>query len=351
MAGTGEKALGLIRSYDGPALRMMEVCGTHTHEIFRLGVRSILPSQVRLISGPGCPVCVTGPEYIDQAVWLALEKGVQVCTFGDLVRVPGSRMSLAQARARGGNIKVVYSADDALDLAREHPDQETVFLSVGFETTTPAACLAVEAAEAEGVKNFSLLTANKTMPGAYRMLKDSVDVFLYPGHVNAIAGNGAARAMLGEGVSGVVTGFTAAEILTAIALALVHFKEGKPFFVNAYPRVVKEEGNLRARALVDRLMEPVDARWRGLGTIPGSGLELRRQYQAFDARKKFAVPVMEGRVDPACRCGQVLTGALTPGQCPLFGRACTPLHPVGACMVSGEGACSAFYQYGRQGEE
>ena len=221
-----------------------------------------------------------------------------------------------------------------------------VFLSVGFETTTPASCLAVEQAMERGLTNFSLLTANKTMPSAYQALKGSADVFLYPGHVNAITGTAVCEALTEQGVSGVVTGFTAAEILTALALAIKKSREGKPFFVNAYPRVVTREGSVEARTLMDRLLEPCDTEWRGLGVIPGSGVRLREAYAAYDARKKFALPEIRGRGNPACRCGDVLQGKCRPCDCKVFGTGCTPEHPVGACMVSNEGACSAYYQYG-----
>ena len=347
MAGAGTMtAREIITSYDGPKLRIMEVCGTHTHEIFRLGIRKLLPEQIELISGPGCPVCVTQVGFIDEAVLLALDHHATVCTFGDLVRVPGTEMSLAGARAKGARVQVVYSPLDAVDYAAGHPEEQVVFLSVGFETTTPASCLAVEQAMERGLTNFSLLTANKTMPSAYQALKGSADVFLYPGHVNAITGTAVCEALTEQGVSGVVTGFTAAEILTALALAIKKSREGKPFFVNAYPRVVTREGSVEARTLMDRLLEPCDTEWRGLGVIPGSGVRLREAYAAYDARKKFALPEIRGRGNPACRCGEVLQGKCRPCDCKVFGTGCTPEHPVGACMVSNEGACSAYYQYG-----
>lgn len=347
MAGAGTvTAREIITSYDGPKLRIMEVCGTHTHEIFRLGIRKLLPEQIELISGPGCPVCVTQVGFIDEAVLLALDHHATVCTFGDLVRVPGTEMSLAGARAKGARVQVVYSPLDAVDYAAGHPEEQVVFLSVGFETTTPASCLAVEQAMERGLTNFSLLTANKTMPSAYQALKGSADVFLYPGHVNAITGTAVCEALTEQGVSGVVTGFTATEILTALALAIKKSREGKPFFVNAYPRVVTREGSVEARTLMDRLLEPCDTEWRGLGVIPGSGVRLREAYAAYDARKKFALPEIRGRGNPACRCGEVLQGKCRPCDCKVFGTGCTPEHPVGACMVSNEGACSAYYQYG-----
>ena len=338
-------AAEIIRGYSGPPVRIMEVCGTHTHEIFRLGIRGLLPPQAELISGPGCPVCVTPVGFIDEAVWLAEQKDVTVTTFGDLVRVPGSDKSLAAARAEGARVQVVYSPVDAVSYAEEHPEEEVVFLSVGFETTTPAGCLAVSLAQKKGITNFSLLTANKTMPNAYTALKGSADVFLYPGHVHAITGTALLEEMKEQGVSGVVAGFTAKELVTALAVALTGFERGEAFFVNAYPRVVKPEGTPDAVELINRLMEPCDSEWRGLGMIEGSGLKLRAEYADYDARIKYDMPHIEGRPNPACRCGDVLQGKIRPDQCPVFGKGCTPLHPVGACMVSDEGACSAYYQY------
>ena len=336
----------IITSYQGPKLRIMEVCGTHTHEIFRLGLRKLLPEQIDLISGPGCPVCVTQVGFIDEAIMLALDHHVTICTFGDLVRVPGTKMSLADARAKGGNIKVVYSPLDAVDYAIEHPEEQVAFLAVGFETTTPAACMTVDRAKAEGITNFSLLTANKTMPRAYEALKNSADVFLYPGHVNAITGTQLCEELAENGISGVVTGFTPMELMTAMAVAIRKSQEGKPFFVNAYPRVVTREGSREAQNLVAKGMEPCDTEWRGLGIIPGSGLKLREEYADWDARLKFKLPKVTGKGNPACRCGDILQGKCKSTDCPLFGKACTPEHPVGACMVSNEGACSAYYQYG-----
>lgn len=335
----------ILASYDGRPLRIMEVCGTHTHEIFRLGIRKMLPAQVELISGPGCPVCVTPVGFIDEAIWLA-EHGATITTFGDLVRVPGTSGSLATARAAGARVQVVYSPLDAVDYAREHTDEQVVFLSVGFETTVPASCLAAKQALDEGLTNFSLLTANKTMPNAYAALRDSADVFLYPGHVHAIIGTALCEDLVAQGVSGVLAGFTAKELVTALAVAVAKGATGEPFFVNAYPRVVRPEGTPQAVALIDELMEPCDTEWRGLGVIPQSGLKLRDKFATVDARRVFNMPAIEGRANPACRCGEILRGSCKPSDCPLFGRVCTPQHPVGACMVSGEGACSAYYQYG-----
>lgn len=337
----------IIQSYDGPKLRIMEVCGTHTHEIFRLGIRSLLPESIELISGPGCPVCVTPVGYIDEAVMLALEHGAVICTFGDLIRVPGTKMSLAGARAEGAQLRVVYSPLDAVEFAKGNPEKQVVFLAVGFETATPASCLAVKKAKEAGLKNFSLLVANKTMPNAYQALKGSADAFLYPGHVHAIIGNSLCEKLAQEdGISGVVTGFTAKELLEALAVVVEKSKEGKPFFQNCYLRVVREEGNPAAQKVIAEVMESCDSEWRGLGVIPGSGQRLREEYKNYDARIKFRLPKVEGRSNPACRCGEVLQGKCRPSDCKVFGKGCTPQHPIGACMVSNEGACSAYYQYG-----
>ena len=336
----------IIESYKGRPLRIMEVCGTHTHEIFRLGIRRILPENIILISGPGCPVCVTPAGYIDEAIFLALEKKALICTFGDLIRVPGSEKSLAKARAEGAEIKAVYSPLDALELAEKNPDKEVVFLAVGFETTVPGACLAVKKAAETGIKNFSILTANKTMPYAYQALKGSADAFLFPGHVSVITGTQIYEDLCREGVSGIVCGFTADEVLTAIATIVELSQKNEPFFRNCYTRVVTGEGNKAAVKLIHEVMEECDAKWRGLGVIPSSGLLLREKYAFYDARKRFAVPEMNGEGNKGCQCGRVLKGEIKPCECPLFGKACTPLNPVGACMVSNEGACSAYYQYG-----
>ena len=341
-----KKARDIITSYQGKPLRIMEVCGTHTHEIFRLGLRKLLPEQVDLISGPGCPVCVTAIGFIDEACWLALEKNCIICTFGDLIRVPGTKMSLAGARAKGAEVKPVYSPLDSLAIAEENPDRQVVFLAVGFETTTPSACITVKKAKQKGLTNFSILTANKTMPNAYQALVGSADAFLYPGHVNAITGNAVCQKLCNEqGVSGVVAGFTAGELLTALATTIRLLEKGEPFFRNCYPRVVKDEGNLSAQKLMQEVMQPCDSEWRGLGVIHDSGMKLRSEFADFDARIKHDMPNIVGKPNPACRCGEVLQGKCKPSDCKVFGKGCTPLHPIGACMVSDEGACSAYYQY------
>jgi len=339
-----ETAKSIITNYDGPNLRIMEVCGTHTHAIFRLGIRSLLPESITLISGPGCPVCVTPVTYIDEALYLA-NAGVTLCAFGDLLRVPGTNGSLATARSEGANIQIVYTALDAIAYAAEHPDESVTFLSVGFETTTPAACLAIQQAEALHLKNFTLLTANKTMDAAYLAMAGSCDAYLYPGHVCTITGAEVPRALTKKGISGAIAGFTAAELLTAIAAIVKKSQTGKPFLVNAYPRVVTETGSPAARNLLATYLEPVDAEWRGIGILPGSGLALRDSYAAYDARRVHHIPPQKGQPNPACRCGDILRGACTPKDCPLYAKTCTPDHPIGACMVSREGTCSAWYQY------
>ena len=337
-----------LENYDGPEVRIMEVCGTHTHEIFRQGIRNFLSPKINLISGPGCPVCVTPASYIDEAVYLALEKGCTITTFGDLVRVPGNVKSLQQARAEGGKVKVVYSPIDAEKYAKVHPEEQVVFLSVGFETTTPSDVISVQNAIKDKINNFALLTANKTMPGAYEAMASSTDAYLYPGHVHAIIGTQLCKDMAAKGVSGTIAGFTGEELLTALGITVMKLAEGKPFFVNAYPRVVTDEGSPVACAIVDKYLQPCDAEWRGIGMIPDSGVELKDEYADYDARKKHSIPKMEYEKKTGCRCGNVLQGQIKPNQCPLFGKVCNPDHPVGACMVSDEGACSAFYMYGGQ---
>ena len=343
-----KSAREIIQSYDGPKVRIMEVCGTHTHEIFRLGVRNILPDNIELISGPGCPVCVTPVGFIDEAVYLAEKHNCTITTFGDLIRVPGSEKSLAGARSEGTRVLPVYTPTDACKYAAEHPEEQVVFLAVGFETTTPSACMAVKMAAEQGLDNFSILTANKTMTNAYRALKGSADAFLYPGHVNAITGADSCAQLVEEGIYGVVAGFTAKEILAALAVTIVKLQEGKPFFKNCYPRVVTDEGSIPGKRMMEEIMEPCDSEWRGLGIIPQSGLRLREEYAAYDARKKFNLPEIKGRPNPACRCGDVLQGKCTPADCKVFGRGCTPLHPIGACMVSNEGTCAAWYAYRKE---
>jgi hydrogenase expression/formation protein HypD len=331
---------------------LMEVCGTHTMSVARTGLRSLLPENIRLLSGPGCPVCVTGVGFVDAAVAYARRPDTIVCTFGDLVKVPGSSSSLARERARGADVRVLYSPAETLAIAKENPDKLALFLGVGFETTTPTVAALVDAVVENGVANFALLSAHKTMPRALRALctgEVRLDGFLLPGHVSVVTGLGIYRFVAEEfGLACAVTGFEAADILEGVLALVRQVNAGEPRVENAYPRAVAEGGNPRARALVDRYFQACDADWRGLGVIGGSGLELRGEFASVDALRAYPVEVEEP-VEPAgCRCGDVLRGAIHPAECPLYKNPCNPGEPKGACMVSSEGACAAAYRYGAQ---
>lgn len=344
-----EEVVAQIKKYRGRPLVFMEVCGTHTMSIFQNGIRDLLPPDIELVSGPGCPVCVTPVGFVDAAVDLAEKPEVVLTTFGDMLRIPGSRSSLALEKAAGAEIQVVYSPLDAVLLAESKPDRQVVFLSVGFETTTPVTALALRQAAEKQLSNFFVLTANKTMPAAMEMLarQGRIDGFLLPGHVCAISGLAEYEAMALEyGIPGVAAGFEPLDLLQALLLLsrLAETREGR--VVNQYARVVRPEGNKKAKEIVKQVFEPCNAQWRGLGCIEGSGLCLRKEYEAFDAWKHFKLEPVQGMEPEGCRCGQVLMGNLKPDACPLFGKACTPAKPVGACMVSSEGTCAAYYRYG-----
>lgn len=321
---------------------IMEVCGTHTQTIMKNGIRSLLPSGVRLISGPGCPVCVTPEGYIDAAIILALEHDVHILTFGDLLRVPGTKMSLLEAKAQGANIKIVYSPLDAVKYATENKNIKVVFLSIGFETTTPGSALAVKEAKRLGLNNFYLLTSLRTMPKALELLlgqSERPDAFLFPGHVSAITGVGMFRQLCdSHGLTGVCAGFEAAEVIASIIYMLINY-DNRPFCHNLYTRVVSEQGNLEAQALINDVFTPCDIHWRGFGEIKGSGLCLSDKYKSQDAAEAFGLKISEASVNNGCICGEIMRGIKDPNQCPLFGIACTPQSPKGACMVSTEGAC------------
>ncbi len=346
-----EKLLRKIRSFQGEEVSLMEVCGTHTMAIGRHGLRGMVPSWLRLLSGPGCPVCVTTQEDIDRAVAIALEYPVTVTTFGDMFRVPGTRMSLERARSEGASVKMVYSPANALELARRDPSREVLFLGVGFETTTPTVAAALLEAARLGVENFSILPLAKTVPPALETIlssgKAKVDGFILPGHVCAITGT-APFLFLAEkyGKPGVVTGFEPVDILQGIAMLLEMIRRGEPSVEIQYKRVVSPEGNPRAREFVERVFRPCDAAWRSIGTIPLSGLAPGEGFEVFDGTGRFPVSLPEPRENPACLCGEVLMGAALPADCPLFGKACLPESPVGPCMVSSEGTCAAHYKYG-----
>lgn len=332
----------------GP-FRVMEVCGSHTMAIARYALRDLLPPRIELISGPGCPVCVTAPGYLDTAIELA-RRGAALFTFGDLLRAPGSIESLADARAGGAAVVVCASPLAAVDAARAEPSREVVFLAVGFETTVAPILSAAAAAERDGLRNFSLLTAFKCIPPALEALAGdpalAIDAFLLPAHVSAIIGASAyAPFVRAHRRPCAIAGFEPLDILDGVEALLRQAVAGAPAVENRYNRVVRDAGNPRAQRLIAEWLVPDDAAWRGIGVIPASGLRLRAEKSAFDATRRFGLAVRTGRPNPACRCGDVLKGVLRPEQCPLFGRACRPERPVGPCMVSSEGSCAAALRY------
>ncbi len=344
-----EKILEELKNYDGRPLRLMEVCGSHTAAIARYGIKEMISQKIRLISGPGCPVCVTASSYIDRLISLA-EKGNVIVTFGDLMRVPGSSGSLAEARGRGSDVRMVYSPLDVIGMARSEPAKTFVFAAVGFETTIPVYTLLLEELEDGGTENVRLLTALKHMvPVIERLLSDGceVDGFLAPGHVSVITGEDEfCETAKKYGVSFAVAGFSADEILTGI-WGLVKMAAGNEASVrNFYSSVVTKEGNTRAKEKIERFFERKDAYWRGIGNIPDSGSCLKKEYEKYDAGS-FGL-VKDEKYDELCCCDKILTGRMDPFECPLFGKKCTPLSPRGACMVSSEGNC--FSEYGRAGE-
>ena len=348
------RLLGEIRQLTAgreKTLRLMEVCGTHTVSIFRAGLRQLLPAEVELVSGPGCPVCVTPDGYMDAAIAYAGMEDVIVSTFGDMLKVPGSSSSLAEAMARGGDVRIVYSPLDALTIAKENPDKKVVFLAVGFETTAPTAAAAVLAAERENADNFFLLPAQKLVPPAIRALladEDArIDGFILPGHVAVVTGSEYFSFLAEEyHLPGVVAGFSPTELLRGI-YRLVRQAAGEARIENEYKSVVRPEGNPAAQEMMARVYETCAAEWRGLGTIPASGLRLRDMYRRFDfsAARPLDLPPAPPKKS-GCRCGEVLRGKITPKECKLFGTACVPEHAAGPCMVSAEGVCAAWHKYG-----
>lgn len=332
-------------------IRIMEFCGGHTHAIFRFGLRELLADAVELRSGPGCPVCVTASADLDRAIALADAPDVLLATFGDMVRVPGSAGDLQAARARGADVRIVYSPADAVALAREHPQREVVFLGVGFETTAPGIAAALLQAEAERIPNFSVLSLHKLTPPATRAIlaagEIALDGILGPGHVSAIIGSAAWEFLPREyGIPVAISGFEPLDLLSAIAALVRAAVQNEPAVINTYARGVRPQGNPVALDLLARVFEVDAAEWRGFGSIPASGLSLRATFAHRDAARRFPVEVTPSREPPGCRCGEVLRGIITPPECALYGRICTPRHPIGPCMVSAEGACAAYYQYG-----
>ena len=334
----------------GRTVRLMEVCGTHTMAIFRAGLRSLLPENIRLLSGPGCPVCVTPMGYVDAAVALSQRPDVTVTTFGDMVRVPGTESSLERERGRGADVRIVYSPLDALRLAQERPDRKVVFLGIGFETTAPATAVTLLEARRRGAGNFLLFSAHKVVPPALRALLASdtvaLDGFILPGHVSVVLGAAPYEFIPKEyRRAAVITGFEPLDILQAILMLLGQISEGRPRVEIQYSRVVRPQGNLAARRAMAECFEPCDAEWRGLGVLPGSGLSVREEFGGHDAVRALDLKAPEGREPAGCRCGEVLRGLIEPEECPLFGARCTPATPIGACMVSSEGACAAHFNF------
>ncbi|EHQ87996.1 hydrogenase formation protein HypD [Desulfosporosinus youngiae] len=335
---------------------IMEVCGTHTVAIAKNAIRELLPDTVRLISGPGCPVCVTDSSDIDRYLYLAAQPKVITATFGDMIRVPGTDKSLQGLRAEGADVRVVYSTQDALELARSNPDKEVVFLGVGFETTIPTVAVSLEIAKREEIKNYSVLSMHKVVPPVLKLLavddQLAVDAFLHPGHVCSIIGIKPLEFMAGDyGLPGAVTGFDALDILEGIVMLLRQRAEERSDIEIQYQRVVRAEGNPQAKRFIEQVFEPVDASWRGIGLIPQSGLGIREDYSLWDAARKFSLPVFNSPDTPGCRCGDVLRGLIYPTQCPLFAKHCTPMKPVGPCMVSTEGSCAAYHRYAQKGAD
>lgn len=335
---------------NGDPITLMEVCGTHTVSIARNGIRSLMPSNVRLASGPGCPVCVTSNHDIDKVIALAKVPGVIIATFGDMTRVPGSTSSLLAEQAAEADVRIVYSPLDALAIARENPDREVVFVGVGFETTTPLVARAIQRAQNEGLSNFSVFAAHKNMPGALEVIVNdpelSVDALILPGHVSTIIGVEPYRFLAERyGIPGVITGFEPNDILQGIAMIMRQLHEGRAEIEIAYARGVMAKGNPVALAAIDEVFRTCDATWRGIGVIPGSGYEIREEYASLDAMRRFAPAVEETIEHAGCQCGNVLRGVLRPDECPLFRKVCTPENPVGPCMVSSEGSCAAYFRY------
>ncbi len=329
---------------------IMEVCGGQTHAIVKFGIDELLPEHITLLHGPGCPVCVTPTGIIDQALEIAARPGVIFCSFGDMIRVPGTKGDLFSVKAKGGDVRMVYSPLDALKLARQHPDKEVVFFAVGFETTAPANAMAVYQAAREGITNFSLLVSHVLVPPAMEALLASADCrvqgFLAAGHVCAIAGVHPYQPLAKKyRVPIVVTGFEPIDVLRGVHLCIKQLEEGRTDCENAYERAVRPEGNPNAMAIVDEVFAVIDRKWRGMGNIPQSGLGLADKYAAYDAEKKFGLAEDTVEESTECISGLILQGLKKPRDCPAFGTRCTPEKPLGATMVSNEGACAAYYRY------
>lgn len=334
--------------------KIMEVCGGQTHSLAKNGLLQLLPHSITMVHGPGCPVCVTPASMIDKAIDLAMNHSVTLCTYGDMMRVPGTGSSLLQAKALGADVRITYSPLDALKLAEEFPQREVVFFAVGFETTAPANALAVVEAERKGVYNFSILTAQVLVPPAMEaILEDietAIDAFLAPGHVCTVMGTEEYEQIVGKYyIPIIVTGFEPVDLLQGILMAVRQLESGDARLELQYSRMVQPQGNQISKKLLDKVFEPGDRDWRGIGLLPQSGYHLRPEWKSWDAAEKFASVRNNTTEITQCLSGEVMKGKIKPPQCPLFGKECTPEHPVGAPMVSTEGACSAYYLYQRQG--
>lgn len=351
-----ELAKGLLRRIEHLArkiqknIAIMEICGSHTAAIGRFGIRELLPSNIRLLSGPGCPVCVTSTGEIDAALYLAKQENVIFTSFGDMLRVPASGgITLQMIRAGGADVRVVLSPLDALGLAEAHPEMDVVFMGIGFETTAPTIAATLKTAKARQIRNFTVLSVHKIIPPALQILVDSpdlrIDGFLCPGHVSIIIGADAYRPVIRAQRAAVITGFEPVDILQGIAMILEQIDTRQFEVAIQYTRGVRPEGNKKAREVMEEVFETVTAKWRGIGWIPGSGLTPREAYRDFDARRRFVVPEFVSEDPKGCSCGDILCGVKTPKECPLFRTVCTPVNPIGPCMVSSEGTCAAYYKY------
>ncbi len=331
----------------------MEVCGGHTITIFKYGIRKLLPSSIELISGPGCPVCVTSIDYIDRAIAISAIPHVIITTFGDMMRVPGSVSSLLKEKARGRDIRICYAPMDAMEIARQNPEKEVVFLGIGFETTAPGVASVMRRALEQGIQNFSVLSAHKTMPNAMKALVEggelALNAFLCPGHVTAITGSSIYQFLARDFQTPcVISGFEPVDMLQSIWMIVKQIAENRSEVENQYTRGVREEGNARALALLDEVFQPVDALWRGLGVIPDSGLIPTGEFRTMDANTRFSVTLPQAKENPRCICGDIMRGAKNPLQCPLFAKGCHPDDPKGSCMVSDEGTCATYFKYERR---
>lgn len=344
------KVIAEIHTLADRPMAFMEFCGGHTHAIMQNGIRQLMPETVRLLSGPGCPVCVTSQRDIDQAIALSQLPEVIITTFGDMVRVPGTTLTLQEAAAEGSDVRIVYSPLDAVKLAQETPQRQVVFLGVGFETTAPGVAASILQAAALGLKNYAVFSMHKYTPPGMRAILNMgevrIDGVIGPGHVSAIIGLNAWTFLPREyAMPVVVSGFEPVDILLTIRDLVRQVVAGGARAENTYNRSVTPQGNQTAQAIMHRVFEVGDADWRGFGVLPASGMEIRSAYREYDAKVRFAVPDVASREPPGCRCGEVLRGVIEPPECPLYAKACTPDRPKGPCMVSDEGACSAFYLY------